>query len=540
MLWKSLIILTLGALLVIAGWESTAHVQPEVGGQSAVFLDLSAVNQASQKVNLAGARNEYLDFPVMVRGASPYLQAALEGRERGIESKIFRVAAVPPGSAGTYPPDALIPLGEEYPRPDSGSLPLWVSVKISPGCSPGVYDLNLVISDRGKDLRLPVELKIFRFALPQDLPITIFAGFWHQPQIWSQLGINDPDSQIRIIKRYYRSLREYKVNALGGSYPLPLNRIQPGQKIEEFTAYHELLRYALDELDFTYCQIPRLKNWKSVTRAQSPFIQQAQNFYPCYQNYLRRHGWENRTLNYLVDEPREAQSEAVVQAYTQAKALIPPVRGLSAGWHPPPEYARIIDIWAYQAAHFRDDDQERSRRQGQEAWLYANRLHGVGQPLTHPRLIGWLLYRYQFSGYLLWGVNFWPHNPWTSLPGPKDYYRRGSFYYPHPQTGLPIPTTRLEALRRGFQDYQYLLILEQAVSRGLVSPEEEAAVQAQVHRFTENLPRSSFPVSMAELEAVRLKIGHLLDEAQGLPREKKSLARGWSRGAAFKMFISRR
>jgi len=36
-------------------------------------------------------------------------------------------------------------------------------------------------------------------------------------------------------------------------------------------------------------------------------------------------------------------------------------------------------------------------------------------------------------------------------------------------------------------------------------------VQAQVRRFTENLPRSSFPMSMAELEAVRLRIGHLLN-----------------------------
>lgn len=59
------------------------------GGQSAVFLDLSGGDQASQKVNLAGARNEYLYFLVMVNGASPYLQAALEGGSAVSRARFF-------------------------------------------------------------------------------------------------------------------------------------------------------------------------------------------------------------------------------------------------------------------------------------------------------------------------------------------------------------------------------------------------------------------------------------------------------------------
>lgn len=520
--------LSLGALLGSAVWGSAASSQKEIWGQPAVLLDLSPGSREAGTIELAGARNEYLFFLVMLDGASPSLQARLDGRAGGIEGSFFRVVAVPPASAGTYPPDALLPLGEEYPGPVSEPLPLWVSLKIPPTCPPGSYVLNLLITDRSKSIRVPVELKVFRFALPEDLPVTIFAGFWHQPQMWSEYGKEGGDAKVQIIKSYYRSLRQYKVNALGGSYPLPLDRIQPGQRIEEFATYHELFRFALDELNFTYCQIPRLTGWQSVAHPKSPFVRQAQDFYPCYAAYLRRHGWENRAVNYLVDEPREHQYEAVLQAYARAKSLLPPVKSLGAGWHPPSEFARAIDIWVYQAAHFREKDQKRGRRLGQEAWLYANRLHSIGHPLTHPRLIGWLLHRYQFSGYLVWGVNFWPRNPWNSPPGPKDFHRRGTFYYPHPRTGLPIPTTRLEALRRGFQDYQYLRLLDQACHRGLVSPEERAAVQAQVRGFTENLPRSSFPVSMTELEAVRLRIGHLLDRAQDLPkvsREKTAPSR---------------
>jgi hypothetical protein len=527
MSWGRLTIFSLCAFFCLSGWGSEARLQDELGGQPAVCLHLTAGSQTTEPINLAGARNEHVFFLVLVEGASSSLRARLEGLTAGLEAKLFRVVAVPPTSAGKYPADALLPLGDDYSGLDSEPLPLWVSLKIAPDCPPGSYTFHLVITDRDISRRLPVKLRVFRFALPEDLPLTIFAGFWHQPDFWSRYDKGSPASKVQIIKRYYQSLREYKINALGGSYPLPLKRLPPGQQMEDFPPYHELLEYALDELKFAYFQIPRLKGWQTVDQPESPFVQQTQVFFPDYGAYLRRHGWENRALNYLVDEPQQ-QGEAVVRAYARAKALIPRVRTLCAGWHPRSEFAKVIDIWSFQAAHFREDDLEQARRRGQEAWLYANRLHTIGSPLSHPRLIGWLLYRYHFSGYLLWGVNFWPQDPWTTSPGPKDFYRRGTFYYPHPQTGLPLVTTRLEALRRGLQDYQYLLLLDRACRRGLVPLEDQEALQAEVRRFTANLARSSFPVSMAELEAVRLRIGQLLDGISDLPQNSGAVTdRPW-------------
>ena len=177
-------------------------------------------------------------------------------------------------------------------------------------------------------------------------------------------------------------------------------------------------------------------------------------FYSFYGDYLRRHGSESRAINYLVDEPRPSQYDSAIQAYTLFKSLSPGIKNLVRRWGPHPGSAKVIDMWAYQAGSYQESERQQAQGQGQEAWLYINRLQGIKHPLAHQRLIGWLLYRYQFSGYLLWGVNYWPQDPWTTPPGPKDFFRRGTFYYPHPQTGLPVPTTRLEALRRGFEDYQ--------------------------------------------------------------------------------------
>jgi hypothetical protein len=77
----------------------------------------------------------------------------------------------------------------------------------------------------------------------------------------------------------------------------------------------------------------------------------------------------------------------------------------------------------------------------------------------------------------------------------------------------------LEAVRRGFQDYQYLLLFDQACRQGLISPEHRTQVRSKIERFTGNLPRNSFPVSMGELEAVRLQVGELLDNLEGIQQD---------------------
>ena len=498
----------------ITGWGAAAQSWTGAWGQSAVTLRWTGGAQTIGTIKLAGARNEHLFLPVLLTGSSSSLQARVEGLPKGLECHFYRVVAVPSTPDGHFPPDALLPLEEGFPAPAADPLPLWVSLKIDPGCVPGLYHLNLVITNHKGSIKLPFELKVYCFTLPEDLPITIFGGFWPQPQLWRQFA-KGPLAEAPIIKTYYQSLRKHKFNALGGSDPLPLGHIRPGHRIEDFATYHGLLQYVLDDLKFTYFQIPKLHDWKSVSDPNSAFPRQVRLFYPLYSEYLRRHGWEHRALNYLVDEPRPQEWEAARQAFVLAKSLSPGIRTLSAGKLSSPGLAKVVDIWAHQAGSYREDVREQARRQGQEAWLYANRLHGIDHPLAHQRLIGWLLYRHQFSGYLLWGVNYWPHDPWTTPPGPQDFFRRGTFYYPHPQTGLPIATTRLEALRRGFQDYQYLLLLDQACRRSSVPQEEQKLVWAQVHRLTENLPRSSFPVSMAELEALRLRIGELLDGMTG-------------------------
>lgn len=508
-------------LFLVWGWVPAAWGKGNTFGTAlnledcpGITLKPSPSQPYSPPVRLAGARNEYLSFLLRLEGDSADLAVTVPvpSPNPDFRWRFFRVAAAPPQSVALGQADALCPVDEDFPGAVFVPGLLWVRLYVPPRCPPGSHRLVLRVSAGKGAVQVPVELRVYRFVLPEDLPLTIFGGFWHDVPLWTRGQPNHPLRTVSVIKAYYESLREYGFNALGGSYPLPLREAIARGGLKAFRDYQDLVDYALRVLNFKYFQIPKLQGWQEVHRPDSVFVQQASAFYPLFRKFLKTHGWENRALNYLADEPRPSQQEAVYQAYALAKSLIPEVRTLCAGWQPGGDFPRVIDIWAHQAARYQEALDLEAREKGQEAWLYANRLHGLDHPLCHQRLIGWLLYRYGFSGYLVWGVNYWPENPWTTPPGRHDFYRRGTFYYPHPKTGLPVATTRLEALRQGFQDYLYLWLLNKVVRQGLVPAARYQDIISKVTAFTHNLPRNPFPVTLRELEALRLEIGNLLDQ----------------------------
>jgi hypothetical protein len=149
---------------------------------------------------------------------------------------------------------------------------------------------------------------------------------------------------------------------------------------------------------------------------------------------------------------------------------------------------------------------------GQDIWLYANILHGINKPAAYQRVVGWYLYSSGCSGYLFWSVNYWPHDPWTTRPGPKDFYRRGTLLYPNPSNGQPLPSLRLEAIRRGFEDYQYLILLREAAQQGRVDQVAYGRIQEKVAAIAGSLKNNNPKVSWQELENLRIQMGSMIQQ----------------------------
>ncbi|MBC7287334.1 MAG: DUF4091 domain-containing protein, partial [Armatimonadetes bacterium] len=131
-----------------------------------------------------------------------------------------------------------------------------------------------------------------------------------------------------------------------------------------------------------------------------------------------------------------------------------------------PDFGDSLEVWVPKLSHYRTwrDWYEKARQRGAELWFYTcchpcgrypNRF--IDYALIKTRILHWLNWRYDLTGYLHWGLNWWNADPFASatsgnLP-PGDAW----IVYPGPEG--PLDSIRWEALRDGIEDYEYLWLL---------------------------------------------------------------------------------
>lgn len=79
-------------------------------------------------------------------------------------------------------------------------------------------------------------------------------------------------------------------------------------------------------------------------------------------------------------------------------------------------------------------------------------------PLMDSRILHWLNYKYDATGYLHWGWNQWTDNPYLD---PDIHIGDGWHVYPV-KNGV-LNSLRWEEMRNGIQDYEYFRMLENKI-----------------------------------------------------------------------------
>ena len=94
---------------------------------------------------------------------------------------------------------------------------------------------------------------------------------------------------------------------------------------------------------------------------------------------------------------------------------------------------------------------------------YANRF--IRMPLIKTRIIHWVNYRYNASGYLHWGLCYWEGTGNLPYEDAAGDYPGGDMYIVYPGYHEIYPSIRLSAMRDGINDYDLLKMVEE------ISPE---------------------------------------------------------------------
>jgi hypothetical protein len=192
---------------------------------------------------------------------------------------------------------------------------------------------------------------------------------------------------------------------------------------------------------------------------------------------LKERGWQGIYFQHILDEAHGAEPPYYAKFAEIVHRELPGVPTLDAvdAARMPTELEENCDVWVPQLGKF-DDQMEMMRRRidgGHEVWFYTclypqkrypNRL--LDFPLLKVRLLHWVNYRYNFTGFLHWGGNYWTPDPMkdtqpvidnnTELLPPGDAF----IVYPDRAHLSVRSSIRFEAMREGLEDYEMLRVLE--------------------------------------------------------------------------------
>jgi hypothetical protein len=282
----------------------------------------------------------------------------------------------------------------------------------------------------------------------------------------------------------------------------------------DFTAFDKAGEKYLDELGFNAYHLPLQGlphgNFHSQSRGVFGGFAQGtveydylmKKYLSMVQDHLESKGWLGKEYVYWFDEPNTEHYPFVREGMEIIHRSAPKITRFITEHQPGPDIMDITDISCTVIGRLDEKIIKDLVSQGTEFWSYVcccPKSPYLSLFIDHDdinmRMWLWLSYKYQLKGILIWSAIYWNshtaspdgqlQNPWEDpmsytvgygLPfGKQSGWGNGDgrfFYPPNRDPGDrsikhfdgPVPCLRLEKIRDGIEDYEYLLLLEKAVA----------------------------------------------------------------------------
>jgi len=304
-----------------------------------------------------------------------------------------------------------------------------------------------------------------------------------------------------------------------GKNLLPAGNFEPGiadLDVElDFTAFDQAARKYLDEWGFTgfRMRLPELQagpyvgketGWFNGFIHGTPEYEKLIGLYlKGVQDHLEANGWLGKEYLYWIDEPNHEEYDFVREGMNTIHRVAPKLTRFITENNPGPG---IMDVTEIGCPVFYKIDPQRVNdwsKKGRQFWSYlmcwpkdphVNLF--IDSDAINMRMWIWMSYQYHLTGILVWQSNQWNRggsgaapegmlqNIWEDPMTYKSGYGTpygsapefgngdGMFFYPPNRdtnrdktkylTG-PVPSVRLEILREGLDDYDYMIMLENCI-----------------------------------------------------------------------------
>jgi len=468
-------------------------------------------------------------------------------------------------------PDPLPPFSGPIDVPANQNQPVWVRIRVPRDTPPGTYTGVVHLTAEGFRADAPLELTVFDFDLPKRMTCTTAFGFSPE-RAFRYHNVTEAEQQREVLDKYLEALGAHHISPYN---PAPLDPFgvtwtntggaAPAPQFD-WTAWDAAMTRAFNEYGFNSFSIPIVGMGGGTfhSRTEPSLLGHAENT-PEYQaafkaycqgveTHLREKGWLDYAFVYWFDEPDPKDYEFVMNGFRKLKDNAPGIHRMLTE-QVEPALVGGPDIWCPLTPSFDPEAAQERRAAGDHFWWYI--CTGPKAPyvtlfIDHPgtelRVWLWQTWQRRIDGILIWETNYWtsetaypdpahPQNPyadpmgWTVGYGTPAGARLpwgngdGRFIYPpeaaaggrpaQPVLDPPVDSVRLEMLRDGLEDYEYMVLLERLIEKHRnVLSEADYKRHAALLEVPESISTdlTHFTTDPAPIEAHRGAVARAIEE----------------------------
>ncbi|HUT91722.1 MAG TPA: glycoside hydrolase domain-containing protein [Thermoguttaceae bacterium] len=463
------------------------------------------------RVELHAARDESEAFQLVVIPGGRALEgvgvepAPLVGPGGKLDLQWNRVGYVktaPPSYPVEYVgwwPDPLLPPGP-FDLAADGRQPLWFRVDVPPDAAPGRYTGQVTIRHGDQAKSIPVVLHVRRFRLPR--PGTLATPFGlYASALARGYDAKAPYHAVmppEVYRRWCRFLAERRLT--------PKNVAREYITVKQGDGGWQVDLAGLDETvaslapdyyaPYSFCldRLPSANTlWKDAAKPDpAPWVDRT----AAIAAEWKRRGLPPEVYLYGPDEPRPTDYPFLRDLYARLRQAVPGFPIMQTIGDPnPQDLVGLVDIWCPLTARAETEFYGDRLEAGDALWTYVccspklpHANFFIDEPASDHRVLFWQARKLGATGVLYWCVCWWPGLP-TPAAGERAFpdvpvdladaetYRSfkcngdGLLVYPGPDW-TPYSSIRLEVIRDGVEDYEYLALLSGLIEKAKALPDD--------------------------------------------------------------------
>ena len=365
---------------------------------------------------------------------------------------------------------------------------IWLTINIPEAAPSAGYTGDITVTSQQGKVKLPMSVTVYPLTLPATRKLKVTE--WYSTGDFDKFhGIKEEysDAWFSMLRKYADNMVAHRQNV----FQVPMDAIGIQKRIDgrlsfDFTRFDQIAQVFWDTKKMDYLETGEIAQfgnnaWFSsdinlqdfhVKNPETGKIETmagkdvAPGLLTATESHLREKGWLSKTLFHVKDEPSMHNSQSW--------------REMSAYIH---KYAPdLIRIDAIETTNLLNDIEvavpkldafgtwyesyREAQKKGVELWFYTEGIYQgslfpnktIDMPVMNSRILHWLNYRYDATGYLHWGWNQWTEDPFKDVG-----MHIGDGWHVYPSKDGVLNSLRWEQMRNGIQDYECFRMLEDKI-----------------------------------------------------------------------------